>query len=192
MSALFAAIAECFGASSYGTTFTKHAAENDSQTATSIIDILYNAEKSGHELKQQLRNTIHTYSWTESLGKAVLSALETAIREGRAMSPALKEAHDKACEAADAVGGFVKEHPVFCTVVVLGILVLLMPWVIEAVGFAAEGPVAGSYTDTHIMESCADIYSDSFAAAWQSRYMGYVPKGSLFSFFQRLGMVWHY
>ncbi len=30
----------------------------------------------------------------------------------------------------------------------------------------------------------------SFAAGWQSRYAGYVPKGSLFSFFQRLGMVW--
>ena len=30
----------------------------------------------------------------------------------------------------------------------------------------------------------------SWAAAWQSEYMGLVPKGSLFSFFQRLGMTW--
>ena len=30
----------------------------------------------------------------------------------------------------------------------------------------------------------------SFAATWQARYAGYVPKGSLFSFFQRLGMKW--
>jgi hypothetical protein len=30
----------------------------------------------------------------------------------------------------------------------------------------------------------------SFAALWQSTYEGYVTEGSLFSFFQRLGMVW--
>ena len=34
------------------------------------------------------------------------------------------------------------------------------------------------------------FYLGTFAAAWQTRYAGYVPKGSLFSFFQRLGMVW--
>lgn len=28
----------------------------------------------------------------------------------------------------------------------------------------------------------------SFAAEWQSTYAGFVPKGSLFSFLQRLGM----
>jgi hypothetical protein len=119
------------------------ATKDDVKIAADIIDIIYNSEKGGEELKQQLQNTIYAYSWTENLGKAVLNALDAALREGRAMSPALKEAHNKACAAADAVGGFVKEHPVFCTVVVLGILVLLMPWVIEAIGFAAEGPVAG-------------------------------------------------
>jgi hypothetical protein len=31
---------------------------------------------------------------------------------------------------------------------------------------------------------------ESFAAWWQSRYAGYVPKNSWFSFFQRLGMKW--
>ena len=30
----------------------------------------------------------------------------------------------------------------------------------------------------------------SFAAEWQAQYLGAVPKGSLFSYFQRLGMVW--
>lgn len=30
--------------------------------------------------------------------------------------------------------------------------------------------------------------ADSFAALWQSRYAGLVPKGSLFSLLQRLGM----
>jgi len=34
------------------------------------------------------------------------------------------------------------------------------------------------------------FFVGSFAALWQSRYAGHVPAGSLFSFFQRLGMVW--
>ena len=32
--------------------------------------------------------------------------------------------------------------------------------------------------------------TDSWAAAWQARYMGFVPKGSLWSYLQRLGMTW--
>jgi hypothetical protein len=55
--------------------------------------------------------------------------------------------------------GFVVEHPVFCTVVALGVLVsgcptllhmqltivkvIVSPWVIEALGFAELGPVEG-------------------------------------------------
>ena len=37
-----------------------------------------------------------------------------------------------------------------------------------------------------LMSGC-DI--GSWAARWQATYMGFVPKGSLFSFFQRLGMT---
>ena len=141
---LFITIFEClFGNSDHSIKLTADQHKADTKIANDIIDLLYNSEKDGTALKRQLRNTVHAYSWTENLGKAVLNALDTAVREGRAMSPALKEAHDKACAVADAVGGFVKDHPIFCTVVVLGILVLLMPWVIEAIGFSAEGPVAG-------------------------------------------------
>jgi hypothetical protein len=63
------------------------------------------------------------------LAKAVLDALDTAVREGRAMNPDMKKAYNKACKTANAVGGFVKKYPVLCTVIVLSILVLLMPWV---------------------------------------------------------------
>jgi hypothetical protein len=33
------------------------------------------------------------------------------------------------------------------------------------------------------------MLTETFAARWQAQFLGYVPKGSLFSFFQRLGMV---
>lgn len=67
--------------------------------------------------------------------------------------------------------GFARDHPAYATLIALGVLAILTPWVIEALGFSELGPVEGS-----------------FAAAWQRLYAGFVPKGSLFSFFQRLGM----
>ena len=36
----------------------------------------------------------------------------------------------------------------------------------------------------------ADNHVGTWAAAWQSTYRGLVPKGSLFSYFQKLGMTW--
>lgn len=143
---LLQAITECLFGSKLDT--FEHSAkvtsdENNAKIAANIVDTIFSAEKNGDQLKQKLRETVFAYSWTEELGKAVLKALEAAVREGRAMRPALQEPYDKACDAAKAVGGFIEDHHVFCTVVVLGILVLLMPWVIEAIGFAAEGPIAG-------------------------------------------------
>ncbi|KAF2841391.1 hypothetical protein M501DRAFT_929871 [Patellaria atrata CBS 101060] len=117
-------------------------------------------------LKQRVKHRI---------AKAIVSAMDKTIRTGRKMSSPVREAFNKASDAADVVGGFVKSHPVFCTVIAFGVLALLLPWVLEAIGFAELGPIEGSW-----------------AARWQSTYNGVVPKDSLFSFFQRLGMVWHH
>ena len=43
-----------------------------------------------------------------------------------------------------AIEGFVIEHPVKFTVIALGVLVVIAPGVIEALGFAKLGPVEGS------------------------------------------------
>jgi hypothetical protein len=122
---------------------SNHINVNDSNVAQEIIDLLYNTEKSGQELQTQLKNIVTTNGWTENLAKAILSSLELAIKTGHTMSLPMGEAYNKAVETANSVGNFAKDHPVFCTLIALGILVLLMPWVIEALGFAAEGPVAG-------------------------------------------------
>ncbi len=50
-----------------------------------------------------------------------------------------------------------------------------MPWALEILGFDEPGPL-----------------KDRLAAAWQRTDADYVPKGSLFSYFQRLGMKWHW
>jgi len=138
--------------------------------ATSIFDALNDAEKPGQHLRRTLNDLVGEYGWYESLAVAVLHQLENALRASVPMGQALKDAYNKSMAAA---AGFAHDHPVFCTLVALGILVTLAPWVIEILGFGELGPIKGS-----------------FAALWQSRYAGYVPKGSLFSFFQRLDKVW--
>ncbi|OCL04818.1 hypothetical protein AOQ84DRAFT_399893 [Glonium stellatum] len=146
------------------------AGRTDEDIASDVLSTLYHAEKEGHNLDQELQDIVGAYGWTEDIAKAILVGLEAALKNGASMGQAMKNAFDRAINAAEE---FVEDHPVFCTLVALGILVVLAPWAIEALGFGELGPIEGS-----------------FAAAWQSRYARYVPKGSLFSFFQQLGMKW--
>ncbi|KAL5405789.1 hypothetical protein PMIN04_012235 [Paraphaeosphaeria minitans] len=144
------------------------------EAASRVVHALLQADKAGPDLKRTLDGIVGSYGWTEKIAERVLVQLHVALREAEKLQGPVKEAYDKACSAALAVEGFVKEHPVFFTVIALGVIITIAPWVLEALGFAELGPLEGS-----------------FAAAWQARYAGFVPKGSLFSFFQRLGMVWH-
>ncbi|KAF2798924.1 hypothetical protein K505DRAFT_189854, partial [Melanomma pulvis-pyrius CBS 109.77] len=142
------------------------------EIAEQVVHAIVNAEKGGKHLHKTLNNIVGATGWTEKVAEWTLAKLEQALKEASKLGPALKEAYDKAWEAARGIEGFVQEHPVFCTVIALGVLVMIAPWAIEALGFGELGPIEGS-----------------FAALWQARYAGYVPKGSLFSFFQRLGMT---
>ncbi|KIL66898.1 hypothetical protein M378DRAFT_74719 [Amanita muscaria Koide BX008] len=141
--------------------------------AAEILSTLYAADTNDEHLVQSLQDVVRETGWYEDLAAAVLNGLESALKAAAPMGQAMKDAHDKAAQVVADIWGFAKEHPVFCAVVALGILVILAPWAIEVLGFGELGPIEGT-----------------FAAWWQSRYAGYVPAGSLFSFFQRLGMIW--
>ena len=56
------------------------------------------------------------------------------------MGPALKEAFDKALAA---VMGLTRDHLVYATLIAIGILVLLLPWVVEVLGLTELGPWEG-------------------------------------------------
>lgn len=167
-----------------------HTAE---EVAEQVIHAIITAEKSGAELSRTLNNIVSEYGWTEKIAQWVLVKMESALKEVEKLQGPLKDAYNKACEAALAVEGFVQEHPVFCTVIALGVLVVLTPWVLGALGFGELGPVEGMLmlTQKFACLYLIERYLGSFAAGWQARYAGYVPKRSLFSFFQRLGMKWH-
>lgn len=166
---------------------------NTQDTAISILSVLYNAEKPGQCLERAVNDLVGSYGWTESLAEAILNQLQHALKQAIPMGQAMKDAFDKSMDAAI---GFAHDHPVFCTLIALGILVLLAPWVIEVLGFGELGPIEGTSSRRRVVNShvgpntCVVWYLGTFAALWQARYAGYVPKGSLFAFLQRLGMVW--
>jgi hypothetical protein len=161
--------------------------------AADTLSILYAANANDEKLYQRLQDVVRETGWYESLAETVVRQLEKALEEKAPMGQAMKVAYEMAAQAAKDVLQFAKDHPVFCALVALGILVVLMPWLIEVLGFGELGPIEGicqSLCTCASQSSCVVLLVGTFAAFWQSRYGGYVPKKSLFAFFQRLGMVW--
>ena len=66
------------------------------------------------------------------------------------MAQAMKDAFEKATSAAV---GFARDHPVYCTIIALGILVILAPWVIEALGFGELGPIEGTCGSLYVQRT---------------------------------------
>ena len=60
------------------------------------------------------------------------------------MGNAMKKAFDKASSAAKE---FAQKHPVYTaaiiTIIAIGMLVVITPWVVEALGFGELGPIEG-------------------------------------------------
>ncbi|KAJ5961757.1 hypothetical protein N7501_006698 [Penicillium viridicatum] len=139
--------------------------------ASAIVTKILNAEDP-YLLHKELKEEISTDNWTDAIAQAILHGLKNAIKSGAEMARA---ASDAATQCRNAAVGFTTEHPVYATLIALGILALLTPWALEILGFGELGPIEGS-----------------FAAAWQRKYAGYVPKDALFGYFQRLGMKWHW
>ncbi|KAF2274517.1 uncharacterized protein EI97DRAFT_101126 [Westerdykella ornata] len=153
--------------------------------ANQIIDVLLRARRSE---KDSLNSTtsslaspspagtvsgpIGTKNWYSTIAEYVLHGMEIAIEKGLTFGQAMESAVERARVGAEE---FVREHPIWAgvilTVIALGALYLLAPWIIEALGFTELGPLAGTW-----------------AASWQSS-IGNVEAGSFFAFLQRLGMV---
>lgn len=141
----------------------KHSTEYDpspcthDKVAVDVVSILLRSEKHGAGLKKQLDETVRTLGWSEMLAKRILNALVGAITEGRdKMGPAFAKAYDDAVKEADSVFRQLvedaRDHPlelvatVLITVIAIGVLVVLAPYVLELLGFSELGPVAGKLT----------------------------------------------
>lgn len=77
----------------------------------------------------------------------MLEGFKKALQSASALKGPLKEAYDRASEAVSKIEGLVKEYPYYAaailTVVALGVLVVLTPAVIHALGFGVLGLVEG-------------------------------------------------
>jgi ElaB/YqjD/DUF883 family membrane-anchored ribosome-binding protein len=131
-----------------------------SQVADDVVSTLQRAEKNGEALHAQLDAIVGVNGWTQHLAEWVLEKLSAALQSAHErLGPVVREAYQRAWEAARSIEGFVVEHPVFCTVIALGVLVTVAPWVLEALGFAALGPVEGRPTMMpHRRRFCSSRY----------------------------------
>jgi hypothetical protein len=126
------------------------------ELADQIVAKLFAADKNDAILKADLQSTIHTYGWYDGFAAAVLAALESAIRLGVETGPAMKSSYEKAVEGVSKVEEWAGEHPemaaVLVTLIALGVLAIMTPWLMAWLGFAEEGIVesklaSGSYAE---------------------------------------------
>lgn len=145
---------------SHLSTFTTRTRTPD-EVAADIVDLLRNAEKNNCQLKRDLDGIVSTTSggWTLCVAKGIFNKLAKLLLSNdncEKMGTAINDALMKVEEIAQVTFDFARDHPVavevFCTILAIGVLWLMLPWVLEVLGFAAEGPVAGecqTYLPTH-------------------------------------------
>jgi hypothetical protein len=118
------------------------------EVADQIVAKLFAADSTNAILQADLKSTIHTYGWYDGLAAAVLAALEGAIRLGLEMGPVMKSAYEKAAIEVNKVEEWAGDHPematVLATLIALGVLAIMMPWLLAWLGFAEEGIVEGT------------------------------------------------
>lgn len=123
--------------------------------AAEILNTIFTFEKSSEALNIHLQSIVSTTSWTESLARRILDGIVSALDSGKVLVGAMKETYDRVKDVAEE---FVKEHPVLTavivTVIAIGILVVLVPWAVEALGFGELGPVEGECSLVIYLAAC--------------------------------------
>lgn len=147
MNSLINAAFQCLGyrqVKTYHTSCDATLTSNEQTIVQDVLTTILSAEKAGKELEKLLNEKLGTTGWTQKIAQAILGGLVNALEKSAPLGQAVKEACEKSSNEALE---FAHEHPVFLTVVALGILVLLTPWVLEALGFAEIGIVEGELWD---------------------------------------------
>jgi hypothetical protein len=94
------------------------------QLADNVVATILSTMLTGPALHMKLDTIVGTYGWTENLAKWILEKLSLALQSAHDdLGPAVREAYQRAWEVAKSIEGFVIEHPVFCTIIALGVLV---------------------------------------------------------------------
>lgn len=121
-------------------TTTDRPADDVQITTERFINTLVTLSRNTPNKTSTLKSSLGTQSLSESLAKSIIEALESTLRKGLELSSAAKEAAEKATLAAVE---FSKEHPYWCTLIALGILATMAPYVLTWLGFGEIGIVEG-------------------------------------------------
>ncbi len=121
------------------------------EAADQIVNVLFEAKDGGSTLIAQIDGIAHQAGgWSEWLAEQIRKGIEEALMAGKEMDTVLAAAYEKACEAATVFEHFEKDHPIataiFVTVIAIGVLVIVAPYVIEILGFGELGPIEGQLT----------------------------------------------
>ena len=123
------------------------------EAAKSVVSTLKDTRESGPSLDAAIQSIVHQAGgWSEWLAKKILAALEKVLGSETLvhMSTVMQEAVAKAKDAASVFEKFEEDHPyeaeVLVTVIALGVLVILAPYMLEWLGFSELGPVEGIYS----------------------------------------------
>jgi hypothetical protein len=124
-------------------------------SAQNVVNEIKYAEKSGQTLEVTINDiAIQAGGWSEYLAERILRLLEGVLKAGKPIGEAMRHAYDKSVEAVERLTIFAKDHPVLCTAIALGILAIMVPVVITALGFTCEGVAAGELKQNTSMDLC--------------------------------------
>ena len=126
----------------------KNAHVSCEEAADRIVNALFEFNEGGPALVAHIDDIARQAGgWSQWLAEQIRKGMEVALKAGKEMNAALAAAYDKACEAATVFKHFAKDHPfattIFVTVIAIGVLVILAPYVIEMLGFGELGPIEG-------------------------------------------------
>jgi hypothetical protein len=121
-----------------------------SELVDDIVAKLFAAERKDEVLEADLRSTVHAHGWYEGLAAAVMEGIKRAIELGKEMGPVMRDAYDEAVAALNKVEEWAEEHPgmagVIITLIALGVMALVVPWMLTYLGFTGSGIAEGEFS----------------------------------------------
>jgi hypothetical protein len=77
----------------------------------------------------------------ESSALARVTEVVKSVHDQAGLS--FRRAYNRALNAAAKIEGLAKDHPIYTTIIVLGVIAIQAPYIIALLGFAPEGVVSG-------------------------------------------------
>jgi hypothetical protein len=128
----------CLCGSSYEAT-----SNTTEESANEFVNKLRLTEKHGNALKVELQGIIEANGWREYFQEVLMDTLEKAVHEGHHMGPVFEKALNEAWIQVKKIKEFADENPAVYYIVAIGVLAIMAPWLLEALGFAESGIFEG-------------------------------------------------